>query len=1191
MRLSVFASIFCLAAPQVLGALAARAQNPFPNLDVVPASAPISYERIGTLDVPRVRPAGAAQVLGARPPAVALEGSLEEWQAAPQVLQGVQDYTRRGGVVILHTDAAQAFGFKTIAPRSRTRRKAGQLFGRARPSLHFGLHPLLSKGLSASGEGAGFGSIGVRLVFYRMAAGDCLALGHEDGVPILRETDIANPSIDGTDAPTGEFMPLPSSLVAMSHGTYHQDRVRMSRFRFPSTSAKDKQGGGSPLFNVEHASALAPFGRGWALVLPRVIETHRGDGRTFARNVEKLIRDLASGEVVGVPSAPIERAYDRWKRARRVDWARVAAEMRAGAASEDVYASDGEVAAMLALDSDQALSRAQVAERFGIVRQQARRLGEADFFFAVANGMESLKRRRLMYLAQSRFRLLVSRGELGRILATLDHAASEQRAVRLRAEKLPTEAEPPPSNSVDRGASEAPSPADEDEASGADSSDASSESIPVSEDEMRFASYRAAVGKVFILRTHTVALSRAGYYPETRQWIITARRLALDPVDFWLWRGILAAGEADDASFNAWLRSTTLGDALVSWSRAVAVAEVNAGQTADQSVSQSEGAQHSDDLPMLSPLRAFGNDVDATLRERALRAERAAQRSAQRSRLSTGAQVPARASEDGPGASPSRKPVEVGSIPGAEMEKWMRGAAWARSVLARDAPVGGEVISSRLGRAHYDPLGQPLDNPSLNPHSVFLLNGLLGGPTYQDELIGNGGGPLFSGMGLNIPLLPDMGWKTVIARRGWLEDSSFGPSAHMMALLNSDLLDPLNKKAVLSNRMFSGRGHKGDWSPIGWDINRYADYVRPNLIAQCRTTLERHSRLALFGWGADREDITLTPGATSAATLTLAILDASAVVIEEEAREENRRPDTSGVRDLRRAILEQVGRDNAFRQAVSSPLALLSNPAPGARFVGGANSGLVLGTRIFVPTIPDYAQWQTEHRLRHILANSGSLTVPDSADWELFKRRLLRRQIRAAVGIPSALARSHADALINTIAEGGTPPPPWMRDGFVALSRRFMARALTEKGFPTHERYDIPLPSTERLAPIHRQPSTTRSRQQEETLPGQGGPGGTRPVRSLPRLVTERIAELDDVDIWWDSSSHYLASCAEIALHGLAENPGAHLLPLLYEEVGAGGVTEIMQRLGSGASVDEAFAAVTGQSEQDWVAGQSPQQR
>jgi hypothetical protein len=171
--------------------------------------------------------------------AVSLDAARAALMANPAALRVLTTWVRNGGTVLLHTDAAQLFGYRTVPVRVTNNRIAGQLFGRARAALPFGGHPILwGSTVSPSGPMMGGGLPGssttgaVALVYYQMNPGDHLVLSHPGAVPLLQVTDLAVPSR-------------------------------------------------TPLY----ASAIASYGNGWALVLPRVVEQQRADGAAFLQNV------------------------------------------------------------------------------------------------------------------------------------------------------------------------------------------------------------------------------------------------------------------------------------------------------------------------------------------------------------------------------------------------------------------------------------------------------------------------------------------------------------------------------------------------------------------------------------------------------------------------------------------------------------------------------------------------------------------------------------------------------------------------------------------------------------------------------------------------------------------------------------------------------------------------------------------
>lgn len=153
--------------------------------------------------------------------------------------QALLQWVAGGGTVFLHTDAAQYFGYRTVAARLPSARQAGQLFGRARAALVFGGHRLLWG--NATRQVQALRSLSVRTIYYQMDAGDHLAVSHPSGVGLLAVTDLAG----------------------------------------PATS--------QPLY----AAMVAPYAKGWAVFTPRVVETHRADGAAFLGNLSRFAVETA----------------------------------------------------------------------------------------------------------------------------------------------------------------------------------------------------------------------------------------------------------------------------------------------------------------------------------------------------------------------------------------------------------------------------------------------------------------------------------------------------------------------------------------------------------------------------------------------------------------------------------------------------------------------------------------------------------------------------------------------------------------------------------------------------------------------------------------------------------------------------------------------------------------------------------
>ena len=190
---------------------------------------------------------------------------------AARATETLQNWVRAGGIVILHTDAAQAFGFQTVQARERTFNRAGQLWGRGENALPFGGSPLLLGARSQSQRGQTDGVPGVRTVFYQLESGD--ALLRESGaavVPLLRVEDNTLPEDGKTE----------------------------------------------PIF---YAAAMRPYGRGWALFLPRTIEA-RADGVQFQQNLSAFIAQASEGKWRTLDVAAIQAAYQNASRQQNVDW-------------------------------------------------------------------------------------------------------------------------------------------------------------------------------------------------------------------------------------------------------------------------------------------------------------------------------------------------------------------------------------------------------------------------------------------------------------------------------------------------------------------------------------------------------------------------------------------------------------------------------------------------------------------------------------------------------------------------------------------------------------------------------------------------------------------------------------------------------------------------------------------------------
>jgi hypothetical protein len=162
----------------------------------------------------------------------------------------LQKWVQAGGVVLLHTDAARLFGFQTVAPRQRTKDRAGLRWGSAHNALPFGAHPLLWGNTSA--DGSAMGMPGIHSVFYHLDDDETLLVNDRTSSPLLRVED-----------PT--FGPV--------------------------------NGPARPLY----IAAARRFGLGWALFAPRHIEM-RGDGAQFWANLSQFMKEAQNGQWLSLPA-------------------------------------------------------------------------------------------------------------------------------------------------------------------------------------------------------------------------------------------------------------------------------------------------------------------------------------------------------------------------------------------------------------------------------------------------------------------------------------------------------------------------------------------------------------------------------------------------------------------------------------------------------------------------------------------------------------------------------------------------------------------------------------------------------------------------------------------------------------------------------------------------------------------------
>lgn len=77
------------------------------------------------------------------------------------------EWVQKGGIIWLHTDVAQLFGFRTVSSPM-------DLLGKAKPAMPWAAHPLTQ---------------GVRKVFYRLSPAGVLVTGHPQGVMLMRVAD------------------------------------------------------------------------------------------------------------------------------------------------------------------------------------------------------------------------------------------------------------------------------------------------------------------------------------------------------------------------------------------------------------------------------------------------------------------------------------------------------------------------------------------------------------------------------------------------------------------------------------------------------------------------------------------------------------------------------------------------------------------------------------------------------------------------------------------------------------------------------------------------------------------------------------------------------------------------------------------------------------------------------------------
>ena len=178
--------------------------------------------------------------------AISLGAYADDLDKNPAARDALLNYVARGGTIFLHTNAAQLFGYRTVAARETTNQLAGQLYGRASAAVPFGTVPLLLSNDVAANSGA-VRAPGINRVFYTLRAGDDLVVDHPAGTPLLQVSD------GSTD-------------------------------------------------RALYAAAIAPYGAGFAVFTPDFIDQTRGDGAAFARNLLKL---AGGARYVGIPQSVI----------------------------------------------------------------------------------------------------------------------------------------------------------------------------------------------------------------------------------------------------------------------------------------------------------------------------------------------------------------------------------------------------------------------------------------------------------------------------------------------------------------------------------------------------------------------------------------------------------------------------------------------------------------------------------------------------------------------------------------------------------------------------------------------------------------------------------------------------------------------------------------------------------------------
>ena len=225
---------------------------------------------------------------------------------AARATKPLQAWVRRGGIVVLHTDAAGVFGFQTVQARERTFDRAGQLWGKSENALPFGGSPLFLGGRSQSRLGQTDGVPGVRTVFYQLDSGDALLQASGPAVvPLLRVQDNTAPTKNTAEP-------------------------------------------------VLYAAAMRRYGAGWALFVPRTIEA-RADGALFQKNLEGFIAAANENKWLSLPVSALGSAYAAASQKRKVDWQSLRGTLRPALDEQQLPLVSDEAQLVLSLDDAKAV--------------------------------------------------------------------------------------------------------------------------------------------------------------------------------------------------------------------------------------------------------------------------------------------------------------------------------------------------------------------------------------------------------------------------------------------------------------------------------------------------------------------------------------------------------------------------------------------------------------------------------------------------------------------------------------------------------------------------------------------------------------------------------------------------------------------------------------------------------------------